>query len=731
MNMEQALQTYIAESRSLLAEMEASLMALESDPANEDMIASVFRAAHTIKGSAGLFGLDAVVAFTHVCENVLDRVRDGTIGLSDELIEILLACGDHISSLIDMVERADEQLNDAQTAEGERLMLALCGYAGECVATPGVATPDLATADDVRWEGAIERGDALAVENDLWQISVQFGSEVLRNGMDPASFIRYLASIGRIATVAIGTRRVPSLGAIDPESCYLDFEIGVAGIADKKTVEDVFEFVREDCQLKIQPPHSYASRQAQQIQGVSGDAEMLGEILTEAGALTSVELSAALVLQDGAISASRAAAPLGQILVGQGMVEDQVVNVALEKQRQIREQKAQAAKFIRVNAEKLDELINLVGELVIAGSAATLLAQRLGDGQMQEATAVISRFVEEIREDALQLRMVAIGETFNRFHRMVRDTSRELSKDIRLEISGADTELDKTVIEKIGDPLTHLVRNAMDHGIEAAPVRAASGKPARGAIRLNAYHDSGSIVIEVSDDGGGLSRDRIYAKGIERGLVAPGSVMSDRDVFNLIFEPGFSTAAKVSNLSGRGVGMDVVKRNIQALRGTVDMDSQEGRGTTVRIRLPLTLAIIDGFLVGVGGASYVIPLDTVIECVEVSELDHAASEERSYINLRGEVLPYMRLRDQFALGGAPGRRENVVVVQYGDSRAGIVVDELMGEFQTVIKPLAKMFSGVQGISGSTILGTGSVALILDVPSLIQAAAKRDGAQQFA
>lgn len=726
MNMEQALQTYIAESRSLLAEMEEALMALEGDPANEDMIASVFRAAHTIKGSAGLFGLDKVVAFTHVCENVLDRVREGTISLDNNLNETLLACCDHISSLIDMVERADDRLTDAQTAEGERLMLELCSCAGECVASPGVAMSEPA-----QWEDSIERGDALAVEEDLWRISVQFGPDVLRNGMDPASFIRYLASIGRIVTVGVDTRRLPALGAIDPESCYLDFEISVAGIADKKTVEDVFEFVREDCQLKIQPPQSYASRQAQQIQGVSGDAEMLGEILTEAGALTSVELSAALVLQDSAKSERSEEAQLGRILVGQGMVEDEVVNVALEKQKQIREQKVQAAKFIRVNAEKLDELINLVGELVIAGSSATLLAQRLGDGPMQEATAVISRFVEEIREDALQLRMVAVGETFSRFHRMVRDTSRELGKDIRLDISGADTELDKTVIEKIGDPLTHLVRNAMDHGIEAAPVRAANGKPARGSIRLNAYHDSGSIVIEVSDDGGGLSRDRIYAKGIERGLVTPGTAMTDREVFSLIFEPGFSTAEKVSNLSGRGVGMDVVRRNIQALRGTVDMDSHEGLGTTVRIRLPLTLAIIDGFLVGVGGASYVVPLDTVVECVEVSELDRAASEDRNYINLRGEVLPYMRLRDQFQLGGVAGRRENVVVVQYGDSRAGIVVDELMGEFQTVIKPLAKMFSAVKGISGSTILGTGSVALILDVPSLIQAAAQRDSAQQFA
>jgi len=311
---------------------------------------------------------------------------------------------------------------------------------------------------------------------------------------------------------------------------------------------------------------------------------------------------------------------------------------------------------------------------------------------------------------------VQIGSTFNRFQRVVRDVAKELGKDIRLEISGGETELDKTVVERIGDPLTHLVRNAMDHGIEPAEVRLAQGKPAQGRLRLNAFHDAGSIVIQVADDGGGLNKEKILRKAVERGLVTEGQHLADKDIFNLIFEPGFSTAEQISNLSGRGVGMDVVKRNITALRGSVELDSEQGRGTTLSIRLPLTLAIIDGFMVGVGNASYVIPQDMVVECIELP-----AGDGRDYLNLRGEVLPFIRLRELFDIEGMPPRRENVVVVQFAGHRAGLVVDRLLGEFQTVIKPLGKVFGQIGGVGGFTILGNGEVALILDVAGLTKQA----------
>jgi two-component system chemotaxis sensor kinase CheA len=353
-----------------------------------------------------------------------------------------------------------------------------------------------------------------------------------------------------------------------------------------------------------------------------------------------------------------------------------------------------------------------VGELIIAGASTSVVARRAQIPELLECTSTLSGLVEEVRDSALQLRMVKIGATFNRFQRVVHDVSRELGKDIRLAVNGEDAELDKTVVEKIGDPLTHLVRNAMDHGIEPAELRVARGKPAHGTVSLNAYHDSGSIVIEVSDDGGGLKRERILAKGVERGLVEPGRILSDKEIFNLIFEPGFSTAEQVTNLSGRGVGMDVVKRNIVALRGSVEIASREGTGTTVTVRLPLTLAIINGFQVGVGKSVFVIPMDMVEECIEFHE-----QPDCDWVDLRGQPLPYVRLREHFGLAGAPARRRSIVVVRYGSRRAGLVVDHLLGEFQTVIKPLGKVFAGARFLSGSSILGNGDVALILDMAAL--------------
>ncbi len=718
MSMDQALQTYIEESRGLLEEMEGILLRLESEPQEEETVNAMFRAAHTIKGSAGLFGLDAIVAFTHVVENALDEVREGALSINGELVELLLTCCDHIGLLIAVVAEAGEALDAEQAAAGAAIAAALRSLLG------GTAAADAAVPAVCEARLAASGGGLL--EGDSWHLSIVFGREVLKNGMDPISFIRYLSTIGDIVSLRIDDSELPELNAIDPESCYLSFSIEFRSEADKKTIEDVFEFVREDCKLRIFPPPSHLAAFVDRLEHASGNTDMLGQLLIEAGILTGHELEDALASQESMAAAGGGAKPpIGEVLVNEGVVQKEVVEVALEKQRQIRDHKAQEARFIRVSAEKLDELINLVGELVIAGAGASLLARRSGDAALHEANSAVSNLVEEIRDGALKLRMVEIGETFNRFQRVVRDVSKELGKDIGLEIGGAETELDKTVVEKIGDPLMHLVRNAMDHGIEPAAARVAAGKPAKGSLRLNAYHDSGSIVIEVADDGGGLKKERILRKAIERGIVGPGQSLSDNEIYNLVFEAGFSTAEQVTNLSGRGVGMDVVKRNIQALRGSVDIESAEGRGTLVRIRLPLTLAIIDGFLVGVGKSAFVVPLDMVLECVELSEADRKAADTRNYVNLRGEVLPFVRLRDQFEVKAAAGKRENIVVVQYGGQKAGFVVDELMGEFQTVIKPLGNVFRNLRGISGSTILGTGEVALILDVPTLVQLAVARD------
>ncbi|HXU94228.1 MAG TPA: chemotaxis protein CheA [Gallionella sp.] len=709
MNLDEALKTFIIESRELLEQMEEALLRIEQEPDDAEIVNAIFRAAHTIKGSAGLFGLEYVVAFTHVAESVLDKVRSGELQVDADLVALLLESRDHIGVLVDHVAEGEEP-GAAANQHGSELITRLNAYLGKKAEAEPAGMP-------VEHEHKFEKegGDRVATDN--WHISLRFGPDVLRNGMDPLSFIRYLETMGEIVNVVTLTDNIPALSEMDPESCYLGFEISFQSDADKAAIESVFEFVRDDSQIAIMPPHSKAYEYLKLIQDLPELEMRLGEILVKCGTLTQAELE--VTLRDQAKSHEHPPRPIGEVLVEKHIVQATVVEAALEKQKQVKDSRSAEASLIRVDAEKLDQLINLIGELTIAGAGASLAAQRSGIAELQEATATLSRLVEEVRDSALTLRMVQIGGTFNRFQRVVRDVSKELGKDIELIISGAETELDKTVVEKIGDPLTHLVRNSMDHGIEPAEVRVANGKPVKGTLRLNAYHDSGSIVIEVSDDGGGLKKEKILRKAIERGLVQPDVNLSDKEIFNLIFEPGFSTADAVSNLSGRGVGMDVVKRNITALRGTVDLDSVEGKGTTVTIRLPLTLAIIDGFLVCVGKSSFVIPLDLVVECIELSDADRSAAKERNYLSLRGQVLPYLRLRELFDIEGDRVRRENVVVVQYGNARAGLVVDTLQGEFQTVIKPLGRIFSHINGLGGSTILGSGEVALILDVPRLVQ------------
>ncbi len=724
MNLDAALQTFLVESRELLENMESSLLQTEHQAADADTINAIFRAAHTIKGSAGLFGLDDIVKFTHVVESVLDKVRNGEIQLDSNLASLFLESCDQISALVGNVEAGNDAIDPALASTGAALIDRLNVYLG---VVPAAAAAAQHTAPEMEVVAA-EKLQGPVAETDNWHISLRFGPDVLRNGMDPLAFLRYLQTIGEIVAVSTLTDTMPVFAEMDPESCYLGFEIAFKSDADKATIEGVFEFVREDARIHILPPRSRIADYVDLLRELPEEEMRLGEMLVQCGTLSAAELKEGLDAQ--AEIAADVTLPLGTILVENGSVQAAVVAAAVEKQQQVKDAKTKAPRLIRIDADKLDTLINLIGELVISGAGINLLAQRSMSAELIEASENIGQFIEEVRDSALSLRMVQIGETFTRFQRVVRDVSKELNKDIALIISGAETELDKTVVEKIGDPLMHLVRNSMDHGIETAELRQQRGKPLQGTIRLNAYHDSGSIVIEVSDDGGGLNKDKILAKGIEKGIVNPGQAMTDQEIFKLIFAAGFSTADQVTNLSGRGVGMDVVRQNIESLRGTINIDSEQGVGTTMSIRLPLTLAIIDGFLVQVGKSAFVIPLDLVVECIELNASDRDNEASRHYINLRGEVLPYMRLRDLFEIerdvSAQSGiARENIVVVQYAHTRVGIVVDRLLGEFQTVIKPLGKIFSHIRGIGGSTILGSGEVALIIDVAGLIEQVRARE------
>ena len=727
MNLDEALQTFITESRELLEDMENALLNVDIAGDQGEAINAIFRAAHTIKGSAGLFSLDHIVAFTHVVESLLDEVRDGRVVLNDEMIVLLLSCCDYLSGMTDALAAGQLEADPDTAPEGEMLLHQLRGHMsgghGAAAASHDAAAATATSAQSltVRPEPGVERIDKVAGDSDYWHISLRFGRGVLQNGMDPIAFLRYLAKLGKIVGIATVPDALPPAEEMDAELCYLGFEIAFDSSADREAIVGVFEFVQDECDIRIIPPHSMVSQYVDLIRALPELPARLGEILVMCGSVTASELQEALQRQSTSEAQAQAkgedapAQRLGSILVAAGNVPPVVVEAALAKQKQVVEQKAQESRSVRVDSDKLDRLIDLVGELIIAGARASMIGQQIHNTDLQECTSTLSGLVEEVRDAALELRMVKIGATFNRFQRVVHDVARELGKDIGLMVDGEDSELDKTVVEKIGDPLMHLVRNAMDHGIEPADVRIAAGKPAKGMIKLNAFHESGSIVIEVSDDGGGLRKEKILAKAIERGLVDPERKLTDGEIYNLIFEAGFSTAEKVTNLSGRGVGMDVVKRNITALRGSVDVSSKEGAGTTVTVRLPLTLAIIDGFLVQVGGSVFVIPLDMIEECIEF-----ATEPGQDYCNLRGQVLPFIRLRSLFRIDGAATRRESIVVLKLGTTRAGLVVDTLLGEFQTVIKPLSPIFSEVKCISGSTILGSGEVALILDVGSLMQA-----------
>jgi two-component system chemotaxis sensor kinase CheA len=708
MNLEAARLVFFEESDELLAEMESALLAVESATGDTrtEHINAMFRAAHTIKGSAGLFDYQEIVAFTHLLESVLDRLRDGSLLLSPKLIQLLFACRDHIAELIDAVRHALSAAVDAALCAELDTMLQGTSEAG---------SPAVIAGPTVEVEAAHDH----AVSSDCWHISLRFGPDVLRNGMDPLSFIRYLGTLGRIVYLTTLYDDLPEPDLMDPETCYLGFEIQFhAGPqVDKLAIENVFDFVRDDSKVRIVAPHAQLTEYIRLIQDMPEGAARLGELLVRGGALTPMELDEVLALQRDQAAAGDHRR-LGALLVEEQLVPPQAVAAALDRQREQQVQKTREHRVVRVDAARLDAMIDLVGELVIAGAAAQLAAEHKGDPLLKEALTSLSELVERIRDEALSLRMVPVGDIFGRFPRVVRDTAKELGKDIQLLIEGEETELDKSMVDKLGDPLMHLVRNAIDHGIESGHRRRQAGKADYGTVWLNAYHESGSVVIEVGDDGGGMDRDRIRARAIERGLLAADAILSDQDLLQLVFEPGFSTSDTITSLSGRGVGMDVVKRNIEALKGQIDIQSVSGEGTVVRLRMPLTLAIIDGFRVGVGTSTFVIPLDLVIECLDLPG-DEVSPQQ--YLNLRGEVLPFLRLRALFEIDAPPPSRQAIVVVQYGANRAGLVVDRLEGELQAVIKPLGQLFRGVKGLTGSTILGSGAVALILDVPDLIQRA----------
>lgn len=672
-------QTFLEEAAELLIQLEEALLGLEAAPDDRDLLDTAFRALHTIKGSGAMFGFEAVARFTHHLENAFDHVRKGTIPLSQPLVSVGLQSLDHIRALI---EGDGQEQNDVS----ERLLATVSQLLSPKAETAAAQS----TKADASPSG----------QTRTWRIRFKLAPDSLVMGVNPLLLLDELRSLGHCTVTAL-TDAIPPLPDFIPGECYLAWDVVLTTAQPKSTIEDVFIFVVDDMELAITD---------------IGDADRrIGAILAERDDI-------AREIADQVAAAQK---KLGVMLVDEGKISPGQLQSALAEQQHVRNEAAAKttapppANSIRVPAERLDSLMDQVGELVIAQARLKQLVAGAEDPQIRSIAEEIERLSNGLRDTTMGIRMVPIGALFGRFRRLVRDLSQELGKDVQLSMSGEETELDKTVIERLNDPLVHIIRNSLDHGIEDADARARSGKGRQGLIHLSAGHSGTQVLISIRDDGKGLDRARIRAKAEEQGLVSDTAVLTDSELLQLIFHPGFSTAAQITNLSGRGVGMDVVRRTIDSLRGSIDVTSQEGQGTTITLSLPLTLAIIDGLLVRVGDGRYVIPLSAVEECVELSAQDDARHTGRNFLNIRGELVPFLRLRQNFASRRPADPYQKVVVVSTGERRVGLVVDQVIGDHQTVIKSLSRLHTDVETFSGATILGDGTVALILDVGHLVE------------
>jgi two-component system chemotaxis sensor kinase CheA len=689
----QFLAVFYEESFEGLAVMEHGLLALPEGPADREVVDAIFRAAHSIKGGAGTFGLGEVTAYTHRAETLLDEIRAGRRPVTTAAREALLEATDVLSRMLRALKEGATVDAAAVAASASRLD-ALLADSGEVSET------------DSGGRGATGKAipPAAMAEPGHWQIRFLPHRHFFRTGNEPLRLLRELADLGE-CRVQTQMTELPRLAELVPDDCHLGFGITLAGSVTEADIRAVFDWVEGDCELTLERVH--------------GETPALTGLAPVTPGLPSGDTPHAAGAGPGP-SAEAASAGAAAGAAGTGGP-----SVAARETRAVARPTDGSAQSIRVGIDKVDALINLVGELVITQS----MLSRFGDRHdpalheaLRDGLAQFARNTRELQETVLKIRMLPISVCFSRFPRLVHDLSARLGKQVELRLAGEQTELDKTVLENIGDPLVHLVRNCLDHGIETPERRLAAGKPAAGTLSMHAWHEGGSIVIQVADDGAGLNRERILARAIERGLVAPGETLADQAIDDIIFLPGFSTAEALSEISGRGVGMDVVRRNIQALGGQIEVSSRPGTGTTFTIRLPLTLAILDGQLVEVAGQTFVIPLVSIVESLQVEPRAlRSVSAAAEVYRLREDYIPLVRLREALGVGSAGGEplRRLIVVVEAEGARVGLVVDDLLSQQQVVIKSLESNYRQVPGVSGATILGDGAVALILDVNALVR------------
>lgn len=698
-------ETFKEEAYELLPELESALLALEKTPDDRDQVGRVFRALHTIKGSGATCEFHDISAFTHKLESVFDLVRKGKLVVSRELIDLTLAARDHIQAMFDGYYRGG---GESDPARGEAILASFKKL------LPAVGEKPSPAAGPVG-PSATHPPDAAPEGKDItYRIRFRPAPDSVAQGEDPAQALQELRRLGPCRVVA-QTDAIPMLEDFQSGRCYTYWDVVLTTARGMDAIHDAFIFMKHMSDVKVDVLDDGGGPAC-----TEATHKKLGEILFERGDLTRDDLQKALASQKR----------LGELLVEAEAVAPSQVESALAEQQHVRDlrekrQSTDIASTIRVATEKLDSLVNLIGEMVTVQARLSQTVAAKGYSDLLTVAEDVERLTASLRDNTLSIRMLPIGTTFSRFTRLVRDLSTELGKEAELVTDGAETELDKTVIERLGDPLVHLIRNCIDHGIEAPGAREAIGKPRCGTVRLSAKHSGAHVLIRIQDDGAGLDTDAIRAKALERGLIRADAELSDNELHVFIFAPGFSTARSVTNVSGRGVGLDVVKKSIDALRGSVEIGSTKGAGTAITLKLPLTLAIIDGFLTRIGAECFVFPLSLVAECVELPYEDRQKGDNRHLskhlINVRGEIVPYVRLREQFLIKGEPPPVEQVIITGMNGNRVGFVVDHVIGSHQTVIKNLGTFYRDVEGISGATILGDGTVAMILDVTKLVQSA----------
>lgn len=687
---------FFEEAGEHLENMEAGLLALETSGGDREVLNTIFRAAHSIKGASSTFGMDGVARFTHVLENLLDRMREGEVLPTMELCELLLKSTDVLNGLIQA-----EKTQASPPTNVETIFVALQQYSATPIEQP---VPNSAKA-------------AEAKKGNRFEVDFRPSPAFFHFGQNPLFLIDELEKLSTSFSITADVSRIPPLSQMDPEACYMGWKIQLSTESAESALHDVFMFVDGDSLPVIKAIESTAPAPAAPV--------------------AAAQMSTAT--QPDAVTPFAVAKPVDETPSASGLSAQGLAPSADRRSGEDRrsEDRAPAGgvasasrETVRVDRERLDKMINQIGELVIGTSMVEQDWSRFHPDMESSALVQLGKIVRDLQEMSLSLRMVPIAASFQKMARIVRDLSHRLGKQVRFETEGEETELDKTVVDQIGDPLLHMVRNSVDHGIETPEERIAAGKPAEGTVCLKAYHQGGNFIIEIQDDGKGLDRDRILRKAIERGIVSESDSLSDEEIYGLIFAAGFSTAEQVTDVSGRGVGMDVVRRNVEALQGSISIRSKKGEGCRMIVRLPLTLAILDGLLVRVSSDSYVIPLLSVVESIKPNSSEiQKVMGKGEVITLRGEIVPLLRLDRLLSVQRAHVRSDDglLVIVEDQGRKYAMVVDELLGQQQVVIKNLETNFQKVPGVAGATILGDGRVALILDINGICSLAARHTNA----